>query len=206
MNRFQDEGVWGVSPHLIPHFALHSPAGTLSLALGIHGPNLGTGGGRFCMTDGLLTALSWLSSGIVPGVWLVTTGWTPEMSLEGNAQPREDVQCEGLALALVPAGSQGTSGQRLRVALSPRASEPRPIDISKLAENLACEPGDQPRNGRNRRRLIAHGTHAGSSPPEPHFGPRALARSGLHRVGTDATGNYQVELVFPELERINQEE
>ena len=41
LNRFRAEGVWGVSPHLIPHYALHSPSGTLSLALGLHGPNLG---------------------------------------------------------------------------------------------------------------------------------------------------------------------
>ena len=44
LERFDAEGVWGTSPHLIPHFALHSQAGTISLALGIHGPNLGVGG------------------------------------------------------------------------------------------------------------------------------------------------------------------
>jgi hypothetical protein len=205
MNRFRDEGVWGVSPHLIPHFALHSPAGTLSLVLGIHGPNLGTGGGRFCTTDGVLTALSWLSSGIVPGVWLVATGWAPEMSLADDAQPREDAQCEALALALVPPGSEGTSGLRLRLIPSLRATDPRPVDIAKLAENLTRQIGGQPRNGANRRRLIVHATHAGSTPPDPHFAPHALSRSGLYKAGTDATGIYQVELVVPELHRTNQE-
>ena len=205
MNRFRAEGVWGVSPHLIPHFALHSPAGTLSLALGIHGPNLGTGGGRFCMTDGVLTALSWLSSGIVPGVWLVATGWAPEMSLEDDAQPREDARCEALAVALVPPGSEESSGWRLRLAPSLRAAEPSPIDIAELAETLQREPGDPPRNGANRRRLIAHATHAGSTVPEPHFAPHALSRSRLHKTGTDATGSYHVGLVAPEHHRINQE-
>ena len=205
MNRFQVEGVWGVSPHLIPHFALHSPAGTLSLVLGIHGPNLGTGGGRFCLTDGVLTALSWLSSGIVPGVWLVATGWSPEMSLEDDAQPREDAHCESLALALVPGGSEGASGFRLRLVASLRATEPSPIDIAELAENLQRQAGDLPRNGANRRRLIAHATHAGSTLPEPHFAPHALSRSRLHKAGTDATGSYHVELAAPELHRINQE-
>ena len=205
MNRFRAEGVWGVSPHLIPHFALHSPAGTLSLAFGIHGPNLGTGGGRFCMTDGVLTALSWLSSGIVPGVWLVATGWVPELSLEDDAQPREDVQCEALALALVPAGSERTSGLRLRLAGSLHASNPRPIDIAGLVEKLQSPAGDLHRKGISRRRLLAHTTHAGSALPEPHFAPHALSRSRLHRAGTDATGSYLVELVAPELSRIIQE-
>ena len=52
LDRFRSEGVWGVSPHLIPHYALHSPAGTLSLALGVHGPNLGIGGGLFSEFEG----------------------------------------------------------------------------------------------------------------------------------------------------------
>src|SRR5439155_569002 len=64
LKRFAEEGVWGVSPHLIPHFALHSPAGTLSLALGAHGPNLGVGGGPGSTTEGTLTALTWLDEGL----------------------------------------------------------------------------------------------------------------------------------------------
>ena len=35
LRSFRAEGVWGTSPHLIPHFALHSPSGTISLALGV---------------------------------------------------------------------------------------------------------------------------------------------------------------------------
>src|SRR5262249_27654157 len=56
LDRFREEGVWGVSPHLIPHFALHSQAGTLSLVLGTQGPNLGLGGGIHAASEGLLTA------------------------------------------------------------------------------------------------------------------------------------------------------
>ena len=75
---FQSEGVWSVSPHLIPHLTLHSPAGTLSQAMGIHGPNLGIGGGPGSAFEGFLTALTWIGSGLVPGLWLVLTGWSPE--------------------------------------------------------------------------------------------------------------------------------
>ena len=79
LRSFTAEGVWGTSPHLIPHFALHSLSGTISLALGLHGPNLGVGGGLHAAAEGFLTALTWLSAGIVPGVWLVLTGWSPEL-------------------------------------------------------------------------------------------------------------------------------
>src|SRR5262249_37658335 len=34
--RFQNEGAWGVSPHLIPHRSLHSISGTVSQALEVH--------------------------------------------------------------------------------------------------------------------------------------------------------------------------
>ena len=79
LRSFLAEGVWGTSPHLIPHFALHSPSGTISLALGLHGPNLGVGGGLHAAAEGFLAALTWLSAGVVPGVWLVLTGWSPEL-------------------------------------------------------------------------------------------------------------------------------
>ncbi len=95
LRSFAAEGVWGVSPHLIPHFALHSPSGTISLALGSHGPNLGVGGGRNAEFEGFLTALTWLSTGSVPGVWLVLSGWEPEF-VPGQAAG----ECLALALAL----------------------------------------------------------------------------------------------------------
>ena len=87
LRSFMAEGVWGTSPHLIPHFALHSQSGTISLALGSHGPNLGVGGGLHAAADGFLTALTWLATGVVPGVWLILSGWSPELvpSTSGRA-------------------------------------------------------------------------------------------------------------------------
>src|SRR5919202_1308638 len=67
LRSFLAEGVWGTSPHLIPHFALHSPAGTISLALGVHGPNLGVGGGLHAAAEGFLAALTWRAARVVPG-------------------------------------------------------------------------------------------------------------------------------------------
>ena len=67
LRSFMAEGVWGTSPHLIPHFALHSASGSISLALGSHGPNLGVGGGLHAVAEGFLTALTWLSTGVGAG-------------------------------------------------------------------------------------------------------------------------------------------
>ncbi len=79
LQSFLAEGVWGTSPHLIPHFALHSASGTISLGLGLHGPNLGVGGGLHAAAEGFLAALTWLTTGSVPAVWLVLSGWSPEL-------------------------------------------------------------------------------------------------------------------------------
>jgi hypothetical protein len=102
LRRFAAEGVWSVSPHLIPHFALHAEAGTISLALKSHGPNLGVGGGLHAAADGFLVAASWLASGTVPGVWLVLSGWAPELVLDPDGGPSSTAECQALAVAVVP--------------------------------------------------------------------------------------------------------
>ena len=104
LRSFMAEGVWGTSPHLIPHFALHSASGTISLALGSHGPNLGVGGGRHAVSEGFLAALTWLATGVVPGVWLVLSGWSPELVPDPSGNAPHAGECMGLALALVAAG------------------------------------------------------------------------------------------------------
>jgi hypothetical protein len=106
LQRFALEGAWGVSPHLIPHRSLHSISGTVSQALGIHGPNFGAGGGPTCASEAILAAAALLSEGRVPGVWVVLTGWDPEPILErpglaGSNGHRPSVsRCTGAALAL----------------------------------------------------------------------------------------------------------
>jgi hypothetical protein len=138
LRSFQAEGVWGTSPHLIPHFALHSPAGTISLVLGLHGPNLGVGGGLNAPAEGFLAALTWLAGEVVPGVWLVLSGWSPELvpDQQGSAPPTEE--CQALALALVgAAGSQQGSRPAFRVAIGTESRpSTAPIDLVSLAESL----------------------------------------------------------------------
>ncbi len=148
LDRFKVEGPWGVSPHLIPHFALHAQAGALSLILGGHGPNLGAGGGLFSGGDGVLTALSWLDSRLVPGVWLVLTNWSPEYRPDLDGQPREPTHCEALALAL-SACRDGKRGLRLRLVEPAEPMAPSPVTAALIAEKL--ERGRTPERSTERR-------------------------------------------------------
>jgi hypothetical protein len=135
LRTFLAEGVWGTSPHLIPHFALHSASGSISLALGSHGPNLGVGGGLHAISEGFLTALTWLSNGAVPGVWLVLSGWAPELIPDPAGHPPSAGECLALALALVRACDEAGGATVRAVFESSRetGAEP-PTDLMSLAE------------------------------------------------------------------------
>ena len=141
LDRFDAEGVWGVSPHLIPQYALHSPAGTLSLALGIRGPSLGIGGGLAAGFEGFLAALSWLAVGVVPGVWLVQTAWSPEFLPDRQGEPVQECSCHALALALALAPSSKTTMPALRLVASRVPRSRRPLAIGELGELLAEHRG-----------------------------------------------------------------
>jgi hypothetical protein len=121
LHRFRQEGAWGISPHLIPHRSLHAVSGTLSLALKIHGPNFGVGGGPLAESEGLAVATALVGGGDLPGVWAVLTGYDPEVippdpaakapeGLAGYVPP-----CIAVALALTAAGPD-TPGLRLEVS------------------------------------------------------------------------------------------
>jgi hypothetical protein len=195
LDRFRSEGVWGVTPHLIPHFALHSQSGTLSLVLGCHGPNLGIGGGLFAASEGVLTALTWLASGVAPGVWLVLTGWSPEYLPDLDGEPREPTRCEALALALTNAEVSDRPSGRLmleiveaEVPLPP--SPPTPEGFAAKLESALASPASGPR-------LIGHSAHDGRGYPRPHVlrGPSRDVRRAT--VGTDAAGVRLIELAAP---------
>jgi hypothetical protein len=156
LRSFKAEGVWGTSPHLIPHFALHSPSGTISLALGLHGPNLGIGGGLHSVAEGFLAAMTWLSAGVLPGVWLVLSGWSPELIPERRAvavpapaanSPADavDIECRALAVALRPAEASTSGGPVVRLIFGGEAEPVRaPVDLVRLAEGLEGRGGPSP--------------------------------------------------------------
>jgi hypothetical protein len=144
LRRFDAEGVWGTSPHLIPHFALHSPSGTISLALGLHGPNLGVGGGLHSAAEGFMAALTWLATGCVPGAWLVLSGWSPELRPAPAGGPAPAGECLAVALALVAGPAAGRP--RLRVAAGRDGpGGPTYLDLARLAEDLGRAGAMAPR-------------------------------------------------------------
>lgn len=158
---FQDEGAWGVSPHLIPAHSLHSPSGTISQALKAQGPNLGVGGTPGGEKEALLYASTMLLAGSIPGVWVVLTdriGLGEEGGSEGDYA--------ALAMALV-ASKPEASGARLRIS----PDEVRLGGASKaasLALGRWLTPG----------LLRVDEGHSQGSIPRPHFRQPRQGREG----------------------------
>ena len=100
IQRYHQEGAWGVSPHLIPHQSLHAMSGTISQALKIVGPNFGVNGGANAGPDAFLIAAAMMMDGRLPGIWIVLTGyeseWIPAPGGTNSVAP----MCEAVALAL----------------------------------------------------------------------------------------------------------
>src|SRR5262249_45288587 len=108
LHRYESEGAWGVSPHLIPHRSMHAVSGSISQALSIHGPNLGVGGGPTGAAEIFMAAAALLADNKRPGLWVILTGFDPEPQLEDlrphplNGQFKTRIRWSGVALALTP--------------------------------------------------------------------------------------------------------
>ena len=148
--KFDREGPWGTSVQVIPHRSLHSPSSTISLALGCRGPNIGVGGGNDGEAQALLTAASLLDEFDLPGVWLVLTGWNPELNVDAGTGAAVETQCQALALALRPPMGE-VAGSHLHIvqdvdAVSITPTEPsaqKPLSwLSLLVSILAQTPAD----------------------------------------------------------------
>jgi hypothetical protein len=101
---YRREGAWGISPHLIPHRSLHAVSGTISQALGLHGPNFGIGGGPNAAGEAFLSAATLLSENRLPGLWVVLTGHEPEcLPNVPDRQTSQAAVCLAAVLALKPA-------------------------------------------------------------------------------------------------------
>jgi hypothetical protein len=100
-------GAVTVSPHVVPQCSLHSVAGAVSVALGMHGPHLGVGGGPDALAEGLFAAATLLDHGApdCTAAWLVATDWDEEPTLDLAGSPQADPVCRALAVQLVPAAA-----------------------------------------------------------------------------------------------------
>ena len=92
-----------VSPHVVPQCSLHAMASAVSVALGMHGPNLGASGGPEALSEGLFTAVSMVHSVGCAGLWLVLSEWDEEPLLDDTGKPLADPLCRAVAVALGPA-------------------------------------------------------------------------------------------------------
>jgi hypothetical protein len=87
---------------------MHAVSGSISQALGIHGPNLGVGGGPNGAAEIFMAAATLLADKKLPGLWVILTGFDPEPPLEDlrrlplNGQFKTRILCNGVALALAP--------------------------------------------------------------------------------------------------------
>lgn len=113
LERYEQEGAWGINPHLVPHHSLHGLSGTISLALGLHGLNLGVGGGPEPTAEALRVAASFLEAELAPGIWVVLSGTDPEF-IPGIPNDTSKPTWLVVVLALVPDLST-ESGLRIRV-------------------------------------------------------------------------------------------
>jgi hypothetical protein len=113
LEKFGRLGPLSVSPLIVPFQSLHALSSMISLALKIHGPAMGAGGGGDGPGQALLTALSLQQTEDLPGVWVVMTGWDPEPFSESAAGPDSPPVCHAVALALVSGAHP--AGPRLRL-------------------------------------------------------------------------------------------
>jgi hypothetical protein len=119
-----DFGIGGavrVSPHIVPQCSLHSIAGAVSVALGMHGPNIGVGGGPDALEEGLVAAVTLLhepAGSDHTGVFLVASEWDPEPTLSHAGTLVDDPLCRAFAVALEP---ETAAGLTLALEFSPAA-------------------------------------------------------------------------------------
>jgi hypothetical protein len=139
-----------ISPHIVPQCSLHSVAGAVSVALGMHGPNIGVSGGQHAVSEGLFTSLTLLAANAaLPGVWLVLSGWTQEPRLDASGKPASSSDdmahagpiCRALAMALT-ADAGSAESDRPQIALHMpaklRVARTELQDRSAADEILAC--------------------------------------------------------------------
>lgn len=138
-----------VTPHIVPQCSLHSVAGAVSVGLGMHGPQLGVGGGVDALAEGLFAAVTIAhaaSAGDPPCVWLVATEWDEEPALDAAGAAAGDPLVRALALAIEPAApdAAGTGRSRTGASRGPAATSRRVSDTSSLALTMHLPGASRP--------------------------------------------------------------
>jgi hypothetical protein len=116
LEKFSRLGPLSVSPLIIPFLSLHAVSSAISLALRIHGPAIGVGGGNDGFAQALLVGLALQQEEDLPGVWVVMTAWDQEPILHSEAASESRPVCQAAALALAPRAAGTSDGPWLRIA------------------------------------------------------------------------------------------
>lgn len=133
LDRFLQQGPSSVSPLIIPTMSLHAAAGSVSLGLGLHGPSYGVGGGPGNLAQALLAGMAALGRDpLVPGLWVVATGWSPEAVPGPKGKPLRPATGYAVALGLERNGLG--SPLRLMVERAATAEPSREAEPGQLAE------------------------------------------------------------------------
>jgi hypothetical protein len=145
IDKYRSEGPWGVSVQVIPHCTAHAVAGTISLAIGSHGPCIGAGDGEL---DALLSAACVLRQPDWCGAWVVFSHWLPELAIDSAGRPTADATCWAAAIAVTRQPSACSLG-RIRIAgsgapkLPSREAGDDGTPSASFTEFLADERGDR---------------------------------------------------------------
>jgi hypothetical protein len=138
IDKYRDEGPWGVSVHVIPHCTAHSVAGTISLALQSHGPCIGAGVGDDLEIDALLSTACILRRPDWFGAWIVFSAWSPELSIDTTSRPTSDSMCLAAAIAVTREWSACSIGRIcFGPARSPKAGIPGDVKHEALSASFA---------------------------------------------------------------------
>jgi hypothetical protein len=150
LSQLRTGGAVTVSPHIVPQCSLHSLAGAVSVALGMHGPHLGIGGGPEALAEGLFAALSLFQAGpsaACDAAWLIVTDWEREPELDAGGTPLGEPVCRALALLLEPESAAGTAPTRIVLSqpgcmIAAFPTDDEPVDLAAFARALGmCAAG-----------------------------------------------------------------
>ncbi len=125
LERFARQGGSGVPAHAVAQNSLHSISGAANIALGLHGPNVGVGGGPWAIGDGVAAALTLFDTAHVPGLWLLLTEFDPEPLPDDAGQPLNSSVCHAVALALIPAAASCGGMEESHLTLRPGTAATR---------------------------------------------------------------------------------
>ncbi len=138
--RYRKHNIRGFSPLVVPHQSLHAVAGTLSIALKIHGPNFGIGGGLDHVGESLLTGLGMVHRGTAPGLWVVVTDFDPEPTPTATGDTLTPTVGHAVALALTP--TDADAGLNLVLQTQDLVNGSAPLRVSELADVLQAGGND----------------------------------------------------------------